>query len=268
MFHLLMQAECYNGGVIDLYHDRPDLYDLLHDDEAHDLSFYAGLASTQSLHSGAALELGCGSGRVMATLLDEGLRVTGLDSEEAMLARAHRRLSAYGARARLVRGDMCDFDLGGARFEFILVAANTFMHLPDHAAQRACLAAIRAHLAPGGVAVLDLANPFHALALPQGALTLRKQARDDESGREVLVSGALEVDPAYPRLVDHLIFDEWWPDGIAHRLTSRVELRLVFMPELELLLAAAGLGIADAYGDYDLGPYHAASERMIAIVSY
>jgi hypothetical protein len=45
-----------------------------------------------------------------------------------------------------------------------------------------------------------------------------------------------------------------------------VELRLIFMPELELLLAACGLGIADAYGDYELGPYTASAERMIAVI--
>lgn len=252
--------------MIDLYRDRPDLYDILHDDETGDLSFYVGMAASLALNDGAALELGCGSGRVMAELLDAGLRVTGLDGEEAMLARARQRLASYGARAKLLQGDMRHFDLGAERFNLIVVAANTFLHLQDHAAQRSCLTAIRAHLAPGGVAVLDLANPFHALALPQGTLTLRKQVHDEERGREVLVSGVLEVDPAYPRLVDRLFFDEWGADGAVQRLASRVELRLVFMPELELLLAAAGLGIADAYGDYDLGPYHANSERMIAVI--
>ena len=252
--------------MIDLYRDRPDLYDVLHDDETGDLSFYTGLAASLPMTDGSVLELGCGSGRVMAALLDAGLRVTGLDGEEAMLERARRRLAPFGARARLRHGDMRRFDLS-ERFDLVLVAANTFMHLQDHAAQRSCLAAIRAHLAPGGSAVLDLANPFHALALPQGALALRKQATDAASGREVLVSGVLEVDPAYPRLIDRLVIDEWGPDGVVHRLSARVELRLVFMPELELLLAATGLGISDAYGDYDLEPYHSAAERMIAVVA-
>jgi hypothetical protein len=95
---------------------------------------------------------------------------------------------------------------------------------------------------------------------------LRRHVHDDASGRAVAVFGSLEVDPTAPRMVDHLFFDETGSDGLLRRLTSRVELRLVFMPELELLLAACGLGIADAYGDYDLGPYHATAERMIAVL--
>lgn len=252
--------------MIDLYRDRPDLYDLLHDDEAADASFYVGIAGVTAPPDAAVLELGCGSGRVMEALLEEGLRVTGLDAEPAILARARRRLGRFGARARLVQSDMRCPDLGAERFDLVIVAANTFMHLMDHAAQRACLTAIHDHLVDGGTAVLDLANPFHTLALPQGVVTLRRQTSDTATGREVTVTGALEVDPTAPMAVDHLFFDEATPDGTMRRLSSRIELRLVFMPELELLLSSCGLGIADAYGDYDLSPYNATSERTIAVI--
>jgi len=82
------------------------------------------------------------------------------------------------------------------------------------------------------------------------------------------VTGVLEVDPTAPRVVDRLFFDEWGTDtaGAVRRSSSLVELRLVFMPELELLLSAVGLGITDAYGDYELGPYHAAADRMIVVL--
>jgi SAM-dependent methyltransferase len=260
------------GPFVDLYRDRPDLYDLLHDDLAQDLEFYAGLAGVIVPPGGGVLELGCGSGRVMAALLEQELRVTGLDAEEAMLARARARLAPFGARARLLRGDMRRLAAPGApglgpdRFDLVLIAANTFMHLEGHDDQRACLEGIRARLNPGGTAILDLANPFHAMALPQGVVTFRRQARDEATGQTVTVTGALEVDPTAPRVLDRLFFDQCGPDGALRRLLSRVELRLVFMPELELLLGAAGLGVTDAYGDYDLGPYHKDAERMIVVI--
>lgn len=256
---------CYNAPVIDLYRDRPDLYDLLHDDQTADLAFYSGIAGALVPPGATALELGCGSGRVMETLLAQGMRVTGLDSEPAMLERARKRLARFGEQATIVQGDMRGPYLNGARFDLVVVAVNTFMHLEDHAAQRACLRGIHAHLAESGIAVLDLANPFYTLALPQGVLSVRRQALDAR-GHDVTVLGSLEVDPAAPRVVDHLLFDEALADGALRRCSARVDLRLVFMPELELLLASCGLGIADAYGDYDLGPYHGAAERMIAIV--
>src|SRR5579883_85098 len=253
--------------MIDLYADRPDLYDLLHDDLSADTAFYTGIAGAVVPPGGRVLELGCGSGRIMAALLEGGYRVTGLDKEPAMLKRAERRLAnRAGDRKRLVLGDMCRPDLGDERFDLILVSANTFMHLPDHAAHHACLAAIHQHLAQNGTALLDLANPFHTISLPQGVITLRRRGRDAATGYEVTVTGALEVDPTAPTAVDHLFFDLEEEGGTLRRLSSRVELRLVFMPELELLLAARGLGIADAYGDYDLGPYTASAERMIVVI--
>jgi len=256
---------------VDLYRDRPDLYDLLHDEQTADLVFYGGLAQALVPPGGSALELGCGSGRVMETLLREGLEVTGVDAEEPMLDRARERLTRFGVLARLVQGDMRRLEALPLRpegYDLIVCAVNTFMHLEDHAAQTACLASIRACLAPDGTAVLDLANPFHAITLPQGTLTLRRHAYDVVKGREVSVTGVLEVDPTAPRVVDRLFFDEWGTDtgGAVRRSSSRVELRLVFMPELELLLSAVGLGITDAYGDYELGPYHATAERMIVVL--
>lgn len=254
---------------INLYDDRPDLYDLLHDGYTVDLPFYAALVDLLSPEGGDALELGCGSGRVLASLRETGLSVTGLDSSTTMLERARRRLARFGAGVRLVHGDMRDLaasDLGEGRFDLIVVAINTFLHLDDHAAQRACLQGIRARLAPGGAAVIDVLNPFHALTLSQGALTLRRHLHDEARDMEVSVTGVFEVDPTVPRMTDRLYFDEWSAGGPVSRSTTRVDLRLLFMPELELLLASAGLGIADAYGDYDLGPYHATAERMIVVL--
>lgn len=253
-------------SVINLYRDRPDLYDLLHNEETTDLLFYAGFAGAMVPAGGAVLELGCGTGRVMEALLERDVQVTGIEAEPAMLERAHSRLARFGARSRLVHGDMRRLELGDERFDLIIVSVNTFMHLDDHAAQRACLSGVQGHLRDTGCAILDVANPFHTLALPQGILTIRRQAHAADTGREVTVTGALEVDPTAQRLVDHLFFDEAGPDGALHRLSAQLELRVVFMPELELLLAASGLGIADAYGDYDLGSYNPTSERMIAVV--
>src|ERR671937_3002169 len=130
---------CYNPPMIDLYRDRPDLYDVLHDAEGGDETFYVAMARALVQQGGTVLELGCGTGRVMEALLEQGLQVTGLDGEPAMLARASRRLARFGDRARLVQADMRRPELGTQRFDLVLVAANTFMHLEDHAAQRACL---------------------------------------------------------------------------------------------------------------------------------
>ena len=116
--------------MIDLYRDRPDLYDVLHDAETGDVTFYVAMAHALVPSGGTVLELGCGTGRVMEALLEQGLQVTGLDGEPAMLAQASRRLARFGDRARLVQADMRRPELGTQQFDLVLVAANTFMRLP------------------------------------------------------------------------------------------------------------------------------------------
>ena len=55
-------------------------------------------------------------------------------------------------------------------------------------------------------------------------------------------------------------------DGLVRRKVSDHLLRYVYRFELEYLVNAAGLELADVYGDYELGPLTNDSERMVAIV--
>ncbi len=124
-----------------------------------DVGFLRGLAEEVG---GPVLELGCGTGRVAIPLAEAGLRVVGLDRSPHMLATAEakRRALPPAVRRRIefIEGDMTDFSLG-RRFGLAFAAFRVFMSLPDPDAQRACLAAVRRHLRPGGLVVLDLFDP-------------------------------------------------------------------------------------------------------------
>src|SRR5437762_71943 len=81
---------------------------------------------------------------------------------------------AAAARARLVQGDMRCFELGGedgAPFDLAIIAVKSFGYLVDRADQQRALAAVAAHLRPGGLLALDLLNPAPAWLLePPGSL--------------------------------------------------------------------------------------------------
>lgn len=96
------------------------------------------------------LDLGCGAGEpIAAWLMSRGLRVTGVDIAAAMLGIARSRWPDGDWR----QGDMRALALG-TRFEGI-VAWDSFFHLtPDD--QRRTIAAMAAHLRPGGVLMLTV----------------------------------------------------------------------------------------------------------------
>src|ERR687886_381082 len=66
--------------------------------------------------------------------------------------RGEPRSDDWGLIARI-------YDLPGRRFGSVYVALNSFWLLTDLAAQRACLACVARHLAPGGRVVLALFPP-------------------------------------------------------------------------------------------------------------
>src|ERR1051326_5853005 len=84
-----------------------------------DVDFYVEEAKAAG---GPALEIGCGTGRILIPTARAGVTITGLDGSTEMLARARAKLAAEPApvrqRATLVQADMRDFELG-ARFALI-----------------------------------------------------------------------------------------------------------------------------------------------------
>jgi SAM-dependent methyltransferase len=100
--------------------------------------------------AGSLLELGCGTGAVLAGLAG-ALRVTGVDLSPEMLAVAARNLPGV----RLVAADITRFSLG-TRFDVVICVFDTLNHLPTFGAWAAMFGRVDAHLAEGGLFVFDV----------------------------------------------------------------------------------------------------------------
>lgn len=107
-----------------------------------------------------ALEVGCGTGRLLVPFAREGLDVEGLDSSEAMLEICRRKADEADVQVRLHNAPMEDFALG-RRFRMIFVPFGSFMLLDDLGRARAALGCFRAHLEAGGRALIPLHLPWH-----------------------------------------------------------------------------------------------------------
>lgn len=70
--------------------------------------------------TGPVLELGPGTGDLLAVLAAAGLRPTGVEPSARMLARARRKLAARGLDLPLVRGRAEALPFGDARFEAVV----------------------------------------------------------------------------------------------------------------------------------------------------
>ena len=100
--------------------------------------------------SSSLLELGCGTGSVLAGL-DAMASLTGIDASPAMLVVAGDKVP----RARLLQGDIAQFQLN-ERFDVVACVFDTLNHLTTFAQWVTCLECVAQHLEPGGLFIFDV----------------------------------------------------------------------------------------------------------------
>lgn len=136
-----------------------------------DVGFYRALCRRQA---GAALELGCGTGRILLPLLAAGIDIVGVDRSLPMLARLQRDAAARGlGEARVAQMDLRALALH-ARFATVLAPYSLVTYLTEPEDLARFLAAGRALLAPGGVLVLDAFVPRDVTAFDDFRLDYRR----------------------------------------------------------------------------------------------
>lgn len=259
--------------------DRPDaatraalarLYDLDLVEDPGDLDLYLALAERTD---GPILELAAGTGRLAVPLAEAGHAVTGVDLDPAMLDRARRR-AASAAPEAAVRLTWVEADLVGLRlpaagsFGLAFIALNSLMLLPTRGAQRAAIQALADHLAPGGIAAVDVWIPdADDLARFDGRISLEWPRPDPESGAIVTKAASAEYDAASGTVTVTTIFEVGEQGAPPARWVRRDRLRLVSADELRGFAEEAGLIVETIAGDYGLGPIGPGSERAILIAT-
>lgn len=244
------------------------LYDLDLAEDPGDLDLYLALAARTG---GPVLELAAGTGRLSVPLAVAGFAVTGVDTDPAMLARARRRADeagiAVGRRVRLVQGDARTVRLAepGA-FGLAFIGLNSIFLVGGRADQAAVAATLAAHLAPGGLAVMDAWLPdADDLSRYDGRVVLEWVRDDPLTGRTVTKSGSAAWDPATGRVRLTTIFEEGRPGEPAVRWIRTDDLRLVGPDGLAAFAEAAGLQVERLAGGYDLDPLAPGADRVVLL---
>jgi SAM-dependent methyltransferase len=244
------------------------LYDLDLVDDPGDLDLYLALAERAD---GPILELAAGSGRLAIPLAEAGHRVTAVDIDPAMLDRARRRAAELAAQDRptFVEADLVGLRLPDAgSYGLAFIALNSIMVLPSREAQRAALRTLAEHLAPGGVAVVDVWQPDATdLARFDGQVILEWPRLEPETGRIVTKVASALHDAATATVSMTTIFDEGGQGEPARRWVRHDRLRLLSADELRDFATDAGLTVERIAGDYSLGPLGPGSERAILVAT-
>jgi len=139
-----------HDGSVAAYADFAGFYDQIMGDRSADIARVREYIARFLPSAGSLLELGCGTGAVLAGLAGD-LAVTGVDRSPEMLAAAACNVPA----ARLVQADMTSFWLPD-RFDVVICVFDTLNHLARFEAWIELFDRVHEHLSSGGLFVFDV----------------------------------------------------------------------------------------------------------------
>jgi SAM-dependent methyltransferase len=208
------------------------------------VSFLAALAG-----SGAALELGIGTGRIAVPLHQRGIRVHGIDLSPAMVARLRAEQAA--ATIGVTIGDFATTTVD-ASFTLVYLVRNTITNLTTQDEQVECFRNAAAHLESGGCFVIENYIP-ELRRLPPGETVHPFTVTPTHLGFE-------EYDVASQIAHSH---HYWVVDGqLEVRATPH---RYVWPSELDLMARIAGMTLRERWAGWTRAPFTSDSRSHVSV---
>lgn len=137
------------------YHDLAGWYDALASARGKDYDAESAvlleLAAARGVEVGSLLDVACGTGRHLASFAGRIDAVAGTDGSPEMLTIAAARL---GPEVALYEVDLRRFDLGRT-FAAVTCLLSSIGHVDDGEELDAAVAAMAAHVAPGGILLIE-----------------------------------------------------------------------------------------------------------------
>jgi SAM-dependent methyltransferase len=238
-----MPENYFDERIAKSYRARwPDLFEPTAIDPV--VAFLADLAG-----SGAALELGIGTGRIAIPLAGRGIRVHGIDLSPDMVAQLRAEPGSDGIDVTI--GDFASTKAGGA-FQVAYLLRNTITNLTSQDAQVECFRNVAAQLEPGGCFVIEVYVP-ELQRLPPGETFHAFTVTPEHLGFE-------EYDVATQIAISH----HYWITG-GKLETFSAPFRYVWPAELDLMARLAGLTLRGRWGDWARAPFTAESRSHISV---
>jgi hypothetical protein len=208
------------------------------------VSFLADLAGT-----GAALELGIGTGRIALPLSRRGVRVHGIELSPAMVAQLRAKPGADDIGVTI--GDFATTRVEGA-FRLAYLVYNTITNLTSQDEQVACFRNVAAQLEDGGCFVIEVYIP-ELQRLPPGETIHAFAVTPTHLGFE-------EYDVATQIAFSH---HYWVVDGRLE--TFSAPFRYVWPSELDLMARLAGMTLRERWSSWLREPFTSDSRSHVSV---
>jgi SAM-dependent methyltransferase len=227
-------------------HDYASHYDLFYADKNYsgEADYVASRIRACCPKAVRLLELGCGTGRHAGFLAKRGFDVVGVDRSRQMVEQARKRASIEVPRVK----QRLNFRVGDVmsyrsrdKFDVVISLFNVVGYLTRNEALQKMFAVVKSHLRKGGVFLFDVW--YGPAVLSKKPVVRVKRIKDRQQTITRTAVPHLDVNNNTVQ-VDYTIRCRQNSEVSA---TSESHLvRYFFLPELELILAAAGLDLIRA----------------------
>lgn len=234
-----------------------NLYDLNITDTS-DFDFYLSLAKQSN---GKVLDLGCGTGRVLKMLLEEGFETVGIDLSESMLTVARTKLAEAGFNPMLIQGDMRDFHLD-EKISLALIPNCSMIYINNDDDRKRVFKSVHNCLNAGGLFAFD----FDTEKVPIGETKpwLSSQTVHPSTGEVVISTVQMKGIHEQLRLINMTNYRYKGEKDCRIIVNASIENTCPHQRMVELL-KEEGFQIKGLYGDYNLGPYQ--GEELCVVVA-
>ncbi|HUF02373.1 MAG TPA: class I SAM-dependent methyltransferase [Gaiellaceae bacterium] len=207
-----------------------------------------------------ALDVACGTGRLLVPYLRAGLDVDGCDVSADMIALCAAKAEREGLSPNLYVQAMHELDLPRA-YRTIFVC-GAFGLGSDRERDREALSRFHEHLEPGGTLLVDFEVPYadsrlwqywleeERASLPESAPPPGAKRRGSDGAEYTLSSRVVELDPLEQHATMEIHAEKWRGETLESEEDRRLDIGLYFKNELLLMLERAGFASIVVQGDH------------------
>lgn len=204
------------------------------------------------------VDIACGTGLILVSLVQQGYQVTGVDISQEMLNQTRLKLDCLpvpNKECTLLCSSMTDFKLDKP-VSLAIIPRSGFMHLLNTSDQIAAMNQINANLVLGGTLSLNTYFPSYEIISKQGKGKAHepfyRTSFVNKNNNTENIYNFVEYNFETQVIEGKWIFEEIDSGGKLLQLRERpVAMRWTFKSEMELLFKLCGFEVIDIFGGYD-----------------
>jgi SAM-dependent methyltransferase len=222
-----------------------------------------------------ALDVGCGSGRLLIPYLRDGLDVDGCDVSADMIAACREKAERAGLSPTLFVQAMYELD-PPRRYRTIYVC-GAFGLGSTREQDLEALRRFRDSLEPRGTLLVDVEVPYadsslwrywlkeERATLPEAAQPPRERRRASDGFEYALRTRTIELDPLEQRVTYAIHAKQWRDSKLQAEEDGQLTINLYFRNELLLMLERAGFSHVIVEGDHNDAPATSNDEFIVFV---